>query len=211
MAYRQTDKTRNRMQNTRQRILAAARALVAEGGFAAVHISDVAHAANVASGTIYRYFPSKANLLTEVFRHVTQHEFNVMQAVAKGGTPAPDRLAGAIETFAHRAVQAPVLAYALIFEPVDPAVDTERLAYRRAYARILGNLLQECIASNQAPAQNIPVVANGIVGALAEALIGPLARSPDAIPAERHADITAITRFCLNAVSCHQRIDHAPS
>jgi AcrR family transcriptional regulator len=47
----------------RQRVLVAALQLGAEGGYDAVQMRDVAASAEVALGTIYRYFPSKDALL----------------------------------------------------------------------------------------------------------------------------------------------------
>jgi AcrR family transcriptional regulator len=47
----------------RQRVLVAALELGADGGYDAVQMRDIATAAGVALGTIYRYFPSKDALL----------------------------------------------------------------------------------------------------------------------------------------------------
>jgi AcrR family transcriptional regulator len=47
----------------RQRVLVAALRLGSEGGYDAVQMRDVAASAEVALGTIYRYFPSKDALL----------------------------------------------------------------------------------------------------------------------------------------------------
>lgn len=47
----------------RQRVVSAALELGAEGGYDAVQMRDVATRANVALGTIYRYFSSKDHLL----------------------------------------------------------------------------------------------------------------------------------------------------
>ena len=50
-------------QQRRQRILDAAVALAAEGGYDAVQMREVALRADVALGTLYRYFSSKEHLL----------------------------------------------------------------------------------------------------------------------------------------------------
>jgi TetR/AcrR family transcriptional regulator, cholesterol catabolism regulator len=47
----------------RERILDAAIALATEGGYEAVQMREVADRADVALGTLYRYFPSKVHLL----------------------------------------------------------------------------------------------------------------------------------------------------
>jgi AcrR family transcriptional regulator len=65
----------------RERVVRAALDLGAEGGYDAVQMRDVANKAEVALGTIYRYFPSKDALLASVMvewvgdleRRVTRH------------------------------------------------------------------------------------------------------------------------------------------
>jgi AcrR family transcriptional regulator len=47
----------------RKRVIDAATALAADGGYEAVQMRDVADKADVALGTLYRYFPSKDQLL----------------------------------------------------------------------------------------------------------------------------------------------------
>lgn len=49
----------------RERVIAAALELGSKGGYDAVQMRDVAATANVALGTIYRYFSSKDHLLAE--------------------------------------------------------------------------------------------------------------------------------------------------
>ena len=201
MAYRATEKTRKHKQLVQDRILTAARTAVTEGGFSAVHMSSVAAAAGVATGTLYRHFPSKAELMAEVFRKATTREVQVMSEIAASGGDAHGRLADALETFSRRALQAPVLAYALIFEPVDTLVDKERLIFRRSYANVFGDIVEDGIKRGEFPAQNTAVVANCIVGALAEALVGPLTDTQQNRSINSETDVQAIVSFCLNAVS----------
>jgi AcrR family transcriptional regulator len=53
-----------RQADARRRILEAARVVVAEQGFAAAQVAVVASVADVATGSIYRHFPSKACLFS---------------------------------------------------------------------------------------------------------------------------------------------------
>ncbi|WP_241197035.1 TetR family transcriptional regulator, partial [Streptomyces sp. ADI91-18] len=52
-----------RQEARRRRILHASAQLASRGGFDAVQMREVAEAAGVALGTLYRYFPSKVHLL----------------------------------------------------------------------------------------------------------------------------------------------------
>ena len=64
MVYRRTHQVVKRLAARRSAILAAARNAAADGGMASVQIAPVAIRANVAAGTVYRYFPSKADLIS---------------------------------------------------------------------------------------------------------------------------------------------------
>lgn len=189
------------MARSRRNILDAAHQRVAEGGFGAATVAAVAARAGVATGTVYRYFPSKADLLTEVFREASGREVEVMREQAAGKGSPRRRLEAAIATFARRAIRGRRLAWALIAEPVDPAIDAERLVYRRAYAGVLSSLLREGIGSREFRAQDVWVSAASLVGALAEALIGPLAPDADALEDEGAALVLSMVDFCLHAVS----------
>ena len=74
MVYRRTHQVVKRLEARRAAILAAARETASEGGMAAVQIAPVAARANVAAGTVYRYFPSKADLISELIADVSDRE-----------------------------------------------------------------------------------------------------------------------------------------
>jgi AcrR family transcriptional regulator len=52
---------------TRKTILAQATALFAQQGFAATSLRDIAARAHIEAATVYHYFPSKKDLLLEIF------------------------------------------------------------------------------------------------------------------------------------------------
>ena len=126
MAYRTTERTEARRAEVRERITTAARELIAEGGYVEAQVAPVAHRAEVAVGTVYRYFPSKSELFAEVFREASQHEVDAMRAATseRPEDPASERIAAGVETFARRALRGRRLAWALIAEPVDSSVSS---------------------------------------------------------------------------------------
>ena len=200
MAYRPTERTEARKADVRDRILSAARQLIAEHGFNATQVAQVAALAGIANGTVYRYFPAKVDLFAEVFRLVSQHEVDVMAEVAQADGSARERMLQALRVFVLRAIQARGLAYARIAEPVDPAVDFERLKLRQAYAEVLIKLLQQGIASGEFVPQPVTVTAACLVGALAEALVGPLAPGDKLADDEQEVLLDGILQFCMRAI-----------
>lgn len=73
----------------RERILDATIALASQGGFDAVQMRAVAEQADVALGTLYRYFPSKIHLLvTALAREFERAEKVLANKTIPGDTPA---------------------------------------------------------------------------------------------------------------------------
>jgi AcrR family transcriptional regulator len=184
---------------TRERLLTAARELIEEGGYGAASVVAIAERAGVATGTLYRHFPSKAELFVEVFRSVCDREVEAMRAAAQGGKPHVDRLVNVLTTFAGRALRSPRLAWALIAEPVDPLVDAERLAYRERYRALAAQALRAGIDAGELPDQNVELTAAALVGGCGEALVGPLSPLAGAKP-ETQEILTALATFIRRAV-----------
>lgn len=199
MVYRRTASATKRLADKRACILAAARDLVADGGWSAAQVDHVAEKAGVATGTVYRHWSSKAELCAEIVATVSAREVGIVKAVADADDSPVEKLEAAIRTFAGRALRGRRLAYALIAEPVDPEVETVRLDYRAQLARCLERILREGIMRGVFPRLDPAVAAACIVGAFMEALVGPLAPAKGTGPrADRHL-IDQITQFCLRA------------
>ena len=74
----------------RKRILDATLAIASKGGYEAVQMRAVAERADVAVGTLYRYFPSKVHLLVSALgREFERIDAKTDRAALAGGTPVP--------------------------------------------------------------------------------------------------------------------------
>jgi AcrR family transcriptional regulator len=204
MAYRPTDRTRARAAAARERIVSAALDQLAEGGYASASMAAVARRAGVATGSVYRHFPSKGDLFAEAFRRASQREVNVLVALGHRTMPVHERLSAWVHAFVHRALAEPVRAYALIAEPVDPAVEAERLTFRRAYADLFERALHDGVQRGEIAPLDAQLTAAAIVGALAEALVGPLQHRQ----AGADALVAGLQTFVLRSVGiAHEHAD----
>ena len=97
----------------RKRILDATIALASQGGFDAVQMRSVAEQADVALGTLYRYFPSKIHLLVSALqREFERTEVALREKPVEGDTTA-DRVINVLKKTTRGMQSDPQLTEAL--------------------------------------------------------------------------------------------------
>ncbi len=205
MAYRRTPAVQARLDAQAGVIVHAAARVLSRAGFAGLSMAAVAAEAGVATGTVYKHFSGKSELMTAVFRQVVSREVAAVARAAGSvveGEPTSDaprgvveRVVAATETFAARALKNPKLAYVLLAEPVDATVDAERLRFRRAFTDLFETAVADGVADGQLPPQNPRTTAAGLVGAMGEVLVGPLAQEQ-----QSEAVIPELVGFALRAL-----------
>lgn len=106
-------RARNQLQR-RARIVKAAAALASRGGIEAMQMRTVAERAGVALGTLYRYFPSKMDLVVAVI----SEELDLLQeSIARrplGGSTPAERAAEVLMRATRGLMREPELADALV-------------------------------------------------------------------------------------------------
>ncbi|MBY4212781.1 TetR/AcrR family transcriptional regulator [Rhodococcus fascians] len=183
MPYRRTPAVQARLDAGRTKLLAAAVEVLSTKGYAGLSVASVAAAAGVSAGSVYTHFDGKSDLVVEIFRQVCTREVAAVVAVAAHGSTS-ERVAAVVQTFAGRALKNRTMAYALLAEPVDPAVDAERLVFRRKFTDAFADAIVAGIAAGEIPDQDAAISAAGLVGAVGEVLVGPLSshESVDVVP-----------------------------
>src|SRR5947199_9901792 len=131
MVYRRTHQVVKRLAARRSAILAAARDAAAEGGMAAVQLAPVAVRATVAAGTVYRYFPSKADLISELIAEVSRDEVAAIRRAADAAPGPASALAAAGTTVAVHVLSQRKIAWGILAEPLDVQATASRLPSRR--------------------------------------------------------------------------------
>src|SRR5262249_14710694 len=154
MVYRRTDRVARRLAERHAAIISAANQSAAEGGMTAVQIAPVAARAGIAAGTVYRYFPSKTDLVAAVVAAVAAREIGAMGSAAAAARAPLSPLAAASGTLAPAGGADRRLAGALLGEPVDAEADAVRLVYRKALAAELQSRIERAVQERQLPAQD---------------------------------------------------------
>jgi len=197
MPYRRTEKVARRRAERHAAIIAAARAVAAEAGMAAVQIAPVAARAGIAAGTVYRYFPAKTDLVAALLAEFAEHEIAALRRAADAAPGPLSALAAAIMTFAARALANRRLAFAAIAEPVEAELAGARLALRKQIGGEFSARIAAAVAGGHLPEQDATLAAAALMGLIVEGLIGPLA--PDATGRERDV-VQSLTLTALRAL-----------
>ena len=200
MVYRRTHQVVKRLAARRSAILAAARDAAAEGGMAAVQIAPVAIRANVAAGTVYRYFPSKADLISELIADVSLDELAAIRRAADAAPGPSSALAAAVTTVAVHVLSQRKLAWGILAEPIDVDVASSRIDSRKAIVAEIEARIAAAVRAGHLPAQDASLTSAALIGALHEALVGPLAPNNLDDPAKLRDAVQTLTLMALRAV-----------
>jgi AcrR family transcriptional regulator len=121
MSTRPVPRTLTRAQQARrQRVIDAAMSLALEGGYEAVQMRDVAARADVAMGTVYRYFTSKDHLLAAALVHwVEQLDARLAQHPPVGDS-ADQRVIDALDRALRSMGRQPLLVAAVFTALASP-------------------------------------------------------------------------------------------
>jgi AcrR family transcriptional regulator len=200
MAYRQTEKVARKLAARREAILAAAYDTLAEKGIAAIQIAAIAERAGIAAGTVYRYFPSKTELVAAVVTGLSEQEIAALEQAAAAAPGPLSALAAAIATFAMRAIARRRLVLALMAEPIEPELDGALASYRCSLAAEFEKLIRKALEGRHLEQQDAALAAPALIGALIEGLLGPLAPTAMQDAAELRAQVQRLTLFALRAL-----------
>jgi TetR/AcrR family transcriptional regulator, cholesterol catabolism regulator len=129
----------------RKRILDATLALASKGGYDAVQMRAVADRADVALGTLYRYFPSKIHLLVSALASEFERtREKLARRPIPGETPA-DRIIYVLHKVTRNMQREPLLTEAITraFMFADPSAATEVNAVAALMEQILADAMHD--------------------------------------------------------------------
>src|SRR4051794_27518259 len=165
-----TNKHVERSRVTRERLLAHARELFAERGYAAVGTEEIVRAAGVTRGALYHQFRDKAELFDAV---VVAVEGDVTQrivtgALARAASPADALRAGA-RAFLEVCAEPEVARILLLDAPGVLGWERWREIGQAHGLGVITAALQAAIDAGEIPAQPVRPLAHLVLGALDEA------------------------------------------
>ena len=203
MPYRSSDKTRRKKDAKRTAMMQAAVRVFAEKGFYAATVRDIVHAADVAIGTFYFYFPDKETLFVHLYEETADFLLQTIYQAVNGKKEIREQIKHGIQAYINIAVFEPAIIHLLLVGGVGavPSLTTKRNSFRERLLKIWQRPLDEAVGQTIAE-QNTFISAAAIAGACDEVVLQLLARPNPDIAAETAQP--ALIQFILNAIGLNQ-------
>ena len=183
MSPRRTQAERSR--TTRAALLASARRLFAEHGFARTGREQIVEQAGVTRGALYHHFDSKEGLFRAVVEELEQEVVNQVAATAMKGADAGERLRLGSLAFLDACLDPAVRRIVVLDAPSVLGWEEWREIERRYGLALVEMALQEAIDEGRLDAQPVTPLAHLLLGALQEAaMLVATAKRPKVVRAE---------------------------
>ncbi|HXW45284.1 MAG TPA: cholesterol catabolism transcriptional regulator KstR [Streptosporangiaceae bacterium] len=172
----------------RKRILDATLALAAKGGYDAVQMRAVAERADVALGTLYRYFPSKIHLLVSALAREFERTQEKLDRGPIPGDTAYERMLYVLSRTTRSMQREPLLIEAMTraFMFADPSAASEV----NTVARMMEQLLTRAIHEGE-PTADERAIARVIGDVWLSNLVAWVTRRASANDVANHLEIAA--------------------
>jgi AcrR family transcriptional regulator len=172
----------------RKRIIDATLALASKGGYDAVQMRTVAEQANVALGTLYRYFPSKIHLLVSgLAREFERTQERLDRTAIPGDTPY-ERMVFVLGRISRSMQRDPMLTEAMTraFMFADPSAAAEV----NSVARLMEGILTQAMHEGE-PTADEEAIARIIGDVLLSNLVAWVTRRASANDVSNHLELAA--------------------
>jgi AcrR family transcriptional regulator len=193
MIERQASRMAERTEETREALIAAARSLFAERGFAAVGIEEIVRAARMTRGALYHHFDSKEGLFRAVYERVEQELVEQIAADAMSTEDPLDALRAGARAFLDACEDPAVQRIALIDAPSVLGWEQWReIGLKYGFGLVQGTL-QAAMDANRIERQPVRPLAHLLLGSIDEAAM-LVARANDRGKTKREV-AAAVDRF----------------
>ncbi|MCC6603163.1 MAG: TetR/AcrR family transcriptional regulator [Anaerolineae bacterium] len=201
MAYKSSDKTRQKKDAKRTAMMQAAVQVFAEKGYHAATVRDIVKQADVAIGTFYFYFPDKETLFVHLYEETADFLLQTIDQAVRSRKELVQQLSYGIQAYLNIAIFEPAVVQLLLVGGVGavPSLQAKRTTFRERMVRLWQRPLDQAIDAGVIPNQNSRRVAEAFAGAFDEVILQLLAM-PE--PEEKAAAVIQdLTLFSLRAIA----------
>lgn len=185
-----TNKQDQRSAATRAKLLAAARTLFAQRGYAAVGTEEIVRAAGVTRGALYHQFRDKEQLFEAVFEHIeAETTQNIADEALAGATDPVAALRAGARAFLALCSDPAIERIALLDAPAVLGWERWRAIGLRYGLGLVAGTIQAGIDAGLIAPQPATPLAHALIGALDESALY-VARAED--PETARAEVVAV-------------------
>jgi AcrR family transcriptional regulator len=178
-----------RSEQTQTALIAAARRLFAESGYAAVGTEEIVREAGVTRGALYHHFDGKRELMRAVYERLESELAQELAESVVPGAGVTETLRAGAERFLDHCLEPEIQQIALIDAPAVLGWDQWREVGARYGLGLIEGLLAAGMESGELRRQPIEPLAHALLGALDEVAMY-VARSEDPEATRREAGET---------------------
>lgn len=173
MAYNKTEKTLEKQQIRRKKIVKAAREILAEKEMGNVSIKSIAKRAGIATGTFYLYFTDKETLVDMVIQEIYNELLDVIKKERAQYMNGFDKLQASMEVCIRLFMKEKHLAKILLehFPQIQTAFNTKYADIENDLIRLAKIDLDELMEQQRIPKQDTQVSATAFVGTFREVIL----------------------------------------
>ncbi|MGV9801541.1 TetR/AcrR family transcriptional regulator [Mycobacterium sp. NPDC003449] len=184
------DGREQRSEATRAALVAAARDLFVERGYAAVSTGDIARAAAVTRNALYYHFPTKEAVFRAVYEDVERRLAQRVIPAALAQPTARRQLEAGIDEFLDGCLDPAVARISVLEAPAALGFAQMREIDNANYLGVLRDGVRAAVDAGELPGLPVNTLASMLIGALDEAAL-LIAGADDPATARAEADLVA--------------------
>ncbi|BBX90999.1 TetR/AcrR family transcriptional regulator [Mycolicibacterium boenickei] len=184
------DGREQRSEATRSALVAAARSLFVERGYAAVSTGDIARVAAVTRNALYYHFPTKEAVFRAVYENVEGELAARVLPAALAHDTGRTQLEAGIEEFLDGCLDPTVARISVLQAPAALGFAQMREIDNRNYLGTLRDGIRRAVETGELPDLPVDSLASMLIGALDEAAL-LIATADDPAAARRDAGVVA--------------------
>jgi AcrR family transcriptional regulator len=184
------DGREQRSETTRSALVAAARSLFVERGYAGVSTGDIARVAAVTRNALYYHFPTKEAVFRAVYEDVEGRLARRVLPVALAHGTSREQLHAGIEAFLDGCLDPTVARISVLEAPAALGFAQMREIDNRNYLGALHDGIRTAVEAGELPGLPVDALASMLIGALDEAAL-LIATAEDPAAARQEAGVVA--------------------
>lgn len=172
MAYRQTDRIKEKMEQKKTEIIKAAREVFAENSYQGTSIKALAKKAKIATGTFYLYFSNKETLINTIVDEMFQELLSCIKDERGKYSDDFDKLQASMEACVKLFIKEKTMAKILLVQVpgVNNAFNAKLIEIENELIKLTKGDLDELKAQGRLPEEDTLVSAMAFVGSFRQVI-----------------------------------------